>query len=94
MLSGALDDWDEQRWEEPLVALEADEQSPFFVGRKLSPLLNESHRSKIEAFFDAMSDEAKLAALARNGGLVGAAPVEMARARLAAFRNGLESLAG
>jgi len=75
---------------EPLADLEAEQQSPFFVGRELSPLLNAGHRTKLEDFLAEMESEAKLATFARGGGLVGEAPAEMARALLAAFRRGLD----
>ena len=89
ILDGSLEEWDERRWEEPLDALEHEDQSAFFAGRELAAILHDHHRPKIDEFFLRMETEAWFAVMAREGRWIGADREAIARRRLAAFREGL-----
>jgi predicted nucleotidyltransferase len=89
ILDGSLDDSDERRWEEPLYAIDHEDQSAFFAGRELASIVRDHHRSKIGEFFERMATEAWLAVMARQGRWIGADPEAIARRRLGAFREGL-----
>ncbi len=91
MLDGALEEWDERRWDSPLATLSHDVQSAFFLGGQLSAKLRELHRAKIDEFFALMHTESWCAVMAKEAGWVGADPESMARRKLDAFRDGLSS---
>ena len=89
ILDQSLDDWDEERWSEPLSTVEHEDQSAFFTGRQLAPLLGPPHRGKVDQFFERIETEAWLAVMSREAGWIGSDPEAIARRRMKAFREGL-----
>lgn len=84
---------DDRRWDEPLLGegLDFDDQSPFFVGRRVAAVAAPVHRRVIAEFLRAIRDErgTHAAAMARAAGLSGADPAEQAVRLIDAFARGL-----
>jgi len=91
VLDHALDDTDERRWRPPLADLTFDEQSPFFVGREVATIAQQSHLTLVRTFLARLQNEspAWAATMAREGGLAGRDPESQMRLKLAAFERGI-----
>lgn len=92
MLTSALDEMDDRRWQAPLAGEKFDEQSPIFVGREVSAIAREIHLDRIREFLRRMKDASLpwTALVARHAGYVGDDPEAIATRYLLAFEHGLK----
>jgi predicted nucleotidyltransferase len=89
VLDQALDDFDERRWEAPLVTIAVDDQSAFFVGRSVREIASANHLTAVGQFLAHIAVGSWAAVFGAGGRHDAADPEATAKRRLAAFRRGL-----
>ena len=91
VLDRALPDFDEQRWESPLVDVEVEDQSAFFVGRGVRAIAQAAHVGHVNEFLTNIGVGSWPAIFGTEGGYAAEDVEAMAKRRLDAFGRGFSS---
>jgi hypothetical protein len=88
VLDRALPDFDEQRWASPLVNVDVEDQSAFFVGRSVRAIAQAAHVGHVTEFLTKIGMGAWPAILGTEGSYATEDVEAMAKRRLDAFGRG------
>jgi predicted nucleotidyltransferase len=91
VLDRALADFDERRWESPLVDVEVEDQSAFFVGRSVRVIAQATHVGHVNEFLTKIGMGSWPAIFGTEGGYAAEDVESMAKRRLDAFAGGFSA---
>jgi hypothetical protein len=91
VLDRALPDFDEQRWASPLVDVDVEDQSAFFVGRSVRAIAQATHVGHVNEFLTKIAMGSWPAIFGTEGGYAAEDVETMANRRLDAFGRGFSA---